>query len=296
MYFLTDYFSAFKTLCCDDTPMVRRAAASKLGVSYFRVILYLFRILTGIVISRKLDVPTTLWSSTKSVEIVIFVTLRYLQPGFHQDFLCSYIFYYNTNIPQEFLKTVEISNVKSDLMPSFQTLANDDQDSVRLLAVEACVCIASILPESDKETLIMPTLRNAAQDKSWRVRYMVADKIVDLQNSLGPELSKQDLVPAYAALLKDVEAEVKTAAAYKVKGKAVVVVYWVWSNIANAIRSLDKKLARGILKILFIFLPVFSVVDFCEGLPTDIREQAIMTSILPCVKVCNSHHLNIIYR
>lgn len=104
-------------------------------------------------------------------------------------------------------------------MPSFQTLANDDQDSVRLLAVEACVCIAGILPESDKETLIMPTLRNAAQDKSWRVRYMVADKIVDLQTSLGPELSKQDLVPAYAALLKDVEAEVKTAAAYKVKGE-----------------------------------------------------------------------------
>ena len=108
--------------------------------------------------------------------------------------------------------------VKSDLIPSFTSLANDDQDSVRLLAVEACVSIAGLLPDPDKESLIMPILRNAAQDKSWRVRYMVADKIVDLQKALGPELSKQDLVPAYANLLKDCEAEVKTAAAHKVKG------------------------------------------------------------------------------
>ena len=47
---------------------------------------------------------------------------------------------------------------------------------------------------------------------------MVADKIVDLQKALGAELNKQDLVPSYASLLKDCEAEVKTAAAHKVKG------------------------------------------------------------------------------
>ena len=47
---------------------------------------------------------------------------------------------------------------------------------------------------------------------------MVADKIVELQTALGPEISKQDLVPAYASLLKDCEAEVKTVAGHKVKG------------------------------------------------------------------------------
>lgn len=129
--------------------------------------------------------------------------------------------YLDIEFLQEFSKTVEIENVKSDLMSSFQSLANDEQDSVRVLAVEACVNIAGILPEKDKESLIMPTLRNAAQDKSWRVRYMVAGKIVELQTSLGPELSKQDLVPSYAALLKDCESEVKAAAASKVKGKSI---------------------------------------------------------------------------
>ncbi|NXJ34860.1 2AAA phosphatase, partial [Ciconia maguari] len=50
------------------------------------------------------------------------------------------------------------------------------KDSVRLLAVEACVSIAQLLPQEELEGLVMPTLRQAAEDKSWRVRYMVADK------------------------------------------------------------------------------------------------------------------------
>ena len=52
------------------------------------------------------------------------------------------------------------------LNPVFQ----DEQDSVRLLAVEACISIAGILQLEDKEQLVMPTLRQCVEDKSWRVR------------------------------------------------------------------------------------------------------------------------------
>lgn len=31
----------------------------------------------------------------------------------------------------------------------------------------------------------MPTLRQAADDKSWRVRYMVADKFTEVGTTLG---------------------------------------------------------------------------------------------------------------
>ena len=54
------------------------------------------------------------------------------------------------------------------------------QDSVRLLAVEACVAIASVLDKEDTEHQVVPTLTAAAKDKSWRVRYMVADKFCDV--------------------------------------------------------------------------------------------------------------------
>ena len=71
------------------------------------------------------------------------------------------------------------------------------QDSVRLLAVEACVSMAELLQQEDVEQLVMPTLRQCAEDKSWRVRYMVADKFTELQKAVGPEISKQDLVSAF---------------------------------------------------------------------------------------------------
>ena len=67
-------------------------------------------------------------------------------------------------------QVIELEYVKSDIMPLFHTLAQDEQDSVRLLAVDACVAIANLLPKEDIETLVMPTWRQCAEDKSWRVR------------------------------------------------------------------------------------------------------------------------------
>lgn len=53
--------------------------------------------------------------------------------------------------------------MKSDLVQLFNNLATDEQDSVRLLAVEGCSNIASILSDDDKQALLMPTVRSAAQ-------------------------------------------------------------------------------------------------------------------------------------
>lgn len=57
--------------------------------------------------------------------------------------------------------------------------------------------MAELLQQEDVEQLVMPTLRQCAEDKSWRVRYMVADKFTELQKAVGPEISKQDLVSAF---------------------------------------------------------------------------------------------------
>uniref|UniRef100_A0A8C1S3Y2 Serine/threonine-protein phosphatase 2A 65 kDa regulatory subunit A beta isoform n=1 Tax=Cyprinus carpio TaxID=7962 RepID=A0A8C1S3Y2_CYPCA len=109
------------------------------------------------------------------------------------------------------------STVKAEIRHFHCVYVTSAGDSVRLLAVEAGVSIATLLPQEDLEALVMPTLRQAAEDKSWRVRYMVADKFSDLQKAVGPEITKNDLVPAFQNLLKDCEAEVRAAAANKVK-------------------------------------------------------------------------------
>lgn len=54
-------------------------------------------------------------------------------------------------------------------------------------------------------------------DTSWRVRYMIADKFTELQKAVGPDITRTDLVLAFQSLLKDSEAEVRAAAADKVK-------------------------------------------------------------------------------
>lgn len=101
----------------------------------------------------------------------------------------------------EFAKVVELESLKSDLIPMFSSLAQDEQvfialsiltiiyfcnaffnfqDSVRLLAIEACVSIATLLTHEDVNELVMPTLRLCTSDSSWRVRYMVADKFTEV--------------------------------------------------------------------------------------------------------------------
>ncbi len=185
---------------------------------------------------------------------------------------------------------------------------SSSQDSVRLLAVEACSAIASLLNKDDIEQLVVPTLNAASkvyqmeychfgprlittnystlQDKSWRVRYMMADKFTEvrlglnlwkftdwalysqlgsvwavfwvdicrdngellflvcmptcgskdvmliiacchgdmmmsstqLQGAVGQELTKTNLVHAFASLLKDPEAEVRAAASNRLRG------------------------------------------------------------------------------
>ncbi len=63
---------------------------------------------------------------------------------------------------------------------------------------------------------IVEMLRGFAVDKSWRVRYMVADQLSKMCDALGPKATRKDLLPAYLKLLKDNEPEVRTAAALKV--------------------------------------------------------------------------------
>lgn len=55
------------------------------------------------------------------------------------------------------------------------------KDSVRLLAIDACVAISGLLKLEEVRETIKPTLVQLAEDKSWRVRYMVADKLTEVK-------------------------------------------------------------------------------------------------------------------
>ena len=82
----------------------------------------------------------------------------------------------------EFSKVVEPEYLRQELVQQFNNLATDEQDSVRLLAIEAGIAMASLFRQEDLEQQMMQTLRSATEDKSWRVRYVVADKLVDVSS------------------------------------------------------------------------------------------------------------------
>ncbi len=70
----------------------------------------------------------------------------------------------------------------TDALQIYRKLSTDDQDSVRLLTVEDLIAIARKLePAEVKEQLLM-SLKSSVSDKSWRVRYMVADHFVQVSH------------------------------------------------------------------------------------------------------------------
>jgi serine/threonine-protein phosphatase 2A regulatory subunit A len=116
-----------------------------------------------------------------------------------------------------FCLVVDYGSVKAELFPVFQRLSKDEQDSVRLLTVSAAISIAQLFKPADNVTKMLPCLFYLCEDKSWRVRYMVADKYCQLCVAMGgQEVKSDELVDKYVRLLQDEEAEVRTAAAQRV--------------------------------------------------------------------------------
>ena len=140
----------------------------------------------------------------------------------------------------KFVKEMDPPVIIDEIIPLFQYLAGDDQDSVRLLTVDILISIAEKIPKDQQPShgVLLTSLRNLFEDKSWRVRYMVADRfekvflspslylfypcshILQIAKAVHEEVVTRDMVPAFVKLLKDTEAEVRTAIAGQIPGIA----------------------------------------------------------------------------
>lgn len=120
----------------------------------------------------------------------------------------------------KFVKSMPASIVIDEMIPLFQHLAADDQDSVRLLTVEVLIAIAEAVPKEQQSShgVLLTALRSLFEDKSWRVRYVVANTFEKIAKAVDDEVIPRDLVPAFVKLIKDNESEVKTGAAGQIPG------------------------------------------------------------------------------
>jgi serine/threonine-protein phosphatase 2A regulatory subunit A len=130
-----------------------------------------------------------------------------------------------TNVAK-LVQVLPFNDVKTTIFAALEKLAADDQDSVRLLVVDTVIQLNKTFQENkESPTLMLPLVLRLCVDKSWRVRHVVATQFCELVESMEGIDSKHlgDLVNAYSQLLRDAEAEVRTAAALKVAKVAVLV-------------------------------------------------------------------------
>jgi len=76
---------------------------------------------------------------------------------------------------------------ETELLNTFSKVFKDEQDSVRMHGIECCVSFAQQLKSPKMSAPLIPYIKKFSEDRSWRIRYMVADKIMELASGLGPE-------------------------------------------------------------------------------------------------------------
>jgi serine/threonine-protein phosphatase 2A regulatory subunit A len=109
--------------------------------------------------------------------------------------------------------------VAYEVVPIFQALSADEQDSVRLLAVGCAGSVGCGLAREPGVTadVVLPVVRGGCADLSWRVRHNLSKVFATVTGSLGfvgPKHSARqtELFKLFAGLLQDNEAEVRAAA------------------------------------------------------------------------------------
>ena len=86
---------------------------------------------------------------------------------------------------------------EQDLFQIFGNFYQDEQDSVRMQGVDSCVHFARVLNKQKIQSLLIPYIKKFAVDKSWRIRYLVADKLMELTEGIGVELAREHLTSYY---------------------------------------------------------------------------------------------------
>lgn len=177
----------YKELSEDEAPMVRRSAGKHLGryVEAVATLPYAKKGPTGGPAAKEFVIPGG--SHESMIKKTVTKELKY--------------------------------RVMEEVVPVYQWLANDEQDSVRLLAVSSSGSVGCALGlDGDMcNKVVMPIIRAGSLDLSWRVRHHLAKDFAVVAQSQGFHDSSHsdslnEVFISYTALLQDFEAEVRASA------------------------------------------------------------------------------------
>lgn len=114
---------------------------------------------------------------------------------------------------RDFVSVCAKQDLLTDLIGVYKQLSQEDtQDTIRVACVHATLVIAKMLNADENRQHTVTVIKEAAEDRSWRVRLTVAKNFDQLCQAFGPELTAQKLMQPFIQLMKDNEQEVRKEA------------------------------------------------------------------------------------
>ena len=98
----------------------------------------------------------------------------------------------------------------ADIIGSFETLCRDLSDGVRLQCVQSASELVKYLPDANKASIVQ-AVKTLASDGSWRVRYMLADRLHTIGACVAPADVSRVILPAFKSLCNDNEPEIRAS-------------------------------------------------------------------------------------
>uniref|UniRef100_A0A8C5QC40 Protein phosphatase 2 scaffold subunit Aalpha n=1 Tax=Leptobrachium leishanense TaxID=445787 RepID=A0A8C5QC40_9ANUR len=206
----------FRNLCSDDTPMVRRAAASKLGE--FAKVLELEYVKSEI-IPMFSNLASDEQDSVRLLAVEACVNIAQLFPPDELEPLVMptlrqaaedkswRVRYMVADKFTELQKAVGSEITKTDLVPAFQNLMKDCEAEVRAAAShkvkEFCENLSADCRENVIMTQILPCVKELVSDANQHVKSALASVIMGLSPILGKDNTIEHLLPLFLAQLKD---------------------------------------------------------------------------------------------
>jgi serine/threonine-protein phosphatase 2A regulatory subunit A len=113
----------------------------------------------------------------------------------------------------KFASSLQKSYFKTDVYPLIKTISADDMDNMRMFAIHSCAALVKgPLESGEYASSILPIIESLTDDQSWRVRQELSNQYPELCHNVPADVGRK-LLANYAKLLRDREAEVRTAAA-----------------------------------------------------------------------------------
>ncbi|XP_069796060.1 serine/threonine-protein phosphatase 2A 65 kDa regulatory subunit A alpha isoform-like isoform X2 [Narcine bancroftii] len=206
----------FKILCTDDTPMVRRAAASKLGE--FAKVVELEDVRSEIVpVFANLAADEQDSVRLLAVEACISIAQllkhdeveKMLMPSLRQaaEDKSWRVRYMMAEKFAELQRAVGPDISRKDLLPAIHNLLKDGEAEVRTAAAQRIKEFCENLPEEGRQQIIikqiLPCVKELVSDGSEHVKSAMASVIMGLSPILGKDNTVEHLLPLYLMQLKD---------------------------------------------------------------------------------------------